>query len=60
MFTLIIHYIEWKIIKYSQNTINAYSILSHEWWVLLIKFMVRLTIHVRGGSTHLWYFESIQ
>jgi len=25
---------------YSQSTINAYSLLSHEWWVPLIKFMV--------------------
>ena len=22
-----------KIIKYSRSTINAYSLLSHEWWV---------------------------
>ena len=44
-----------EIIVYSRSTINAYSFLSHEWWVLLIKFMVGPTIHVRGGSTHLWY-----
>ena len=31
------------------------SLLSHEWWVLLIKFMVEPTIHVRGESAHLWY-----
>ena len=24
----------WKIIRYSRSTINAYSLLSHEWWVL--------------------------
>ena len=40
--------LEWKIIVYFQSTINAYSLLSHEWWVPLIKFMVRPTIHVRG------------
>ena len=34
---------------YSRSTINAYSLISHEWWVPLIKFMVRPTIHVRGG-----------
>ena len=42
--------LEWKIIVYFQSNINAYSLLSHEWWVLLIKFMVRPTIHVRGGG----------
>ena len=47
-----------KIIVYSRNTINACSLLSHKWWVLLIKFMVRPTIHVRGESMHLWYSES--
>ena len=35
------------------NTINAYSFLSHGWWVPLIKFMVGPTIYVRGMSTHL-------
>ena len=45
----------WEIIVYFRSTINAYSLLSYEWWVPLIKFMVRPTIHVRGGSTHLWY-----
>ena len=30
----------WEIIVYSQSTINAYSLLSHEWWVPLIKFMI--------------------
>ena len=38
-----------EIIVYSQSTINTYYFLSHEGWVLLIKFMVRPTIHVRGG-----------
>ena len=47
-----------EIIVYSQSTINVYSLLSHKWWVLLIKFMVGLTIHVRGESTHLWYSGS--
>ena len=42
-----------EIIVYSRSTINAYSLLSHEWWVPLIKFMVGPTIHMRGGSTHL-------
>ena len=42
-----------EIIVYSQNTINVYSLLSHEWWVPLIKFMVGPIIHVKGGSTHL-------
>ena len=47
-----------EIIVYSQNTINAYFLLSNEWWVPLIKFMVGPIIHVRGGTTHLWYSES--
>ena len=38
-----------EIIVYSRSTINAYSFLSHEWWTPLIKFIVELTIHVRGG-----------
>ena len=42
-----------EIIVYSRSIINAYSLLSHEWWVPLIKFIVGPTIHVRGGSTHL-------
>ena len=42
-----------EIIVYSRNTINAYSLLSHEWWVPLIKFIVGPTIYVRGGSMHL-------
>ena len=33
---------------YFQNTINVYSLFSHEWCVSLIKFMVGSTIHVRG------------
>ena len=37
-----------KIIVYSWSTINAYSLLSHKWWVPLIKFMMEPTIHVRG------------
>ena len=48
----------WEIIVYFRSTINACSLLSHEWWIPLIKFMVGPTIHVRGGSTHLWYSES--
>ena len=47
-----------EIIVYSQSTINVCSLISHEWWVPLIKFMVGPTIHVRGGSTHLWYSGS--
>ena len=50
--------INWEIIVYSRSIINAYSFLSHEWWVPLIKFMVGPTIYVRGESTHLWYFGS--
>ena len=42
-----------EIIVYYRNTINTYSLLSQEWWVPLIKFMVEPTIHVRGGTTHL-------
>ena len=42
-----------EIIVYSRSTINAYSLLSYEWWVPLIKFMVGPIIHVRGGSMHL-------
>ena len=47
-----------EIIVYSRNTINTCSLLSHEWWVPLIKFMMGPTIHVRWESTHLWYFGS--
>ena len=36
-----------EIIVYSRNTINVYFLLSHEWWVPLIKFMLGLTIYVR-------------
>ena len=42
-----------KIIVYSRSTINTYSLLSHKWWVPLIKFMVGPTIHVREVSMHL-------
>ena len=38
-----------EIIVYSRSIINACSLLSHEWWVPLIKFMMGPTIHVRGG-----------
>ena len=48
-----------EIIVYSRSIINAYSPLSHKWWVLLIKFMVGPTIHVREVNMHLWYSESI-
>ena len=41
------------------STINVYSLLSHELWVLLIKFMMGLTIHARMKSMHLWYSRSI-
>ena len=47
-----------EIIVYSRSTINAYSLLSHEWWVLLIKFMVGPTIHMKKGSAHLRYSGS--
>ena len=52
------YYIHWEIIVYSRNTINTYFLFSYEWWVPLIKFMVGLTIHVRRGSTYLWYSVS--
>ena len=45
--------LSWEIIVYSRSTINVYSLLSHEWWVPLIKFIVGPTIYVRGGSMHL-------
>ena len=38
-----------EIIVHSRSIINAYSLLSHEWWIPLIKFMVGPTIYVRGG-----------
>ena len=47
-----------EIIVYSRSTIIMYSLLSHEWWVLLIKFMVGPTIHMREESMHLWYSKS--
>ena len=53
-----------EIIIYFRSTINMYSLIPHEWWVTLIKFMVRPTIHVREethvreGTAHLWYSES--
>ena len=40
--------IKGEIIMYFQSTINVYSLILHEWWVALIKFMVGPTIHVRG------------
>ena len=55
---LIIAKFNTEIIVYSRSTINACSLLSHEWWVPLIKFMVGSIIHVRGGGTHLWYSGS--
>ena len=48
-----------EIIVYSRSIINTYFPLSHKWWVLLIKFMVGPTIHVREVNMHLWYSESI-
>ena len=50
---IIYHIIGGEIIVYSRSTINAYSLLSHEWWVPLIKFMMEPTIHVRGENMHL-------
>ena len=47
-----------EIIVYFQSTINVYSLLSHEWWVSLIKFMMGPTIHVKEESMHLWYSGS--
>ena len=53
-----------EIIIYFRSTINMYSLIPYEWWVTLIKFMVRPTIHVREethvreGTAHLWYSES--
>jgi len=52
------NYFQREIIVYSRSTRNAYSLLLHEWWVLLIKFMVEPIIYVRGKSTHLWYSEN--
>jgi hypothetical protein len=46
------------IILYSGSTLNAYSLLSQKLWVPLIKFMMRPTTSVRGGSTHLMYSRS--
>ena len=43
----------WEIIVYSRSIINTYSLLLHEWWVLLIKFIMRPTIHMRWESMHL-------
>ena len=40
-----------------RSPINAYSFLSHEWWVPLIKFMMRLTIYVIRKNMHLLYFR---
>ena len=47
-----------EIIVYSRSTINACFLLSHKWWIPLIKFMVGPTIYMRGESTHLWYSGS--
>ena len=47
-----------KIIVYSRCTINMCSLISHKWWVLPIKLMMGPIIHVKGGSTHLWYSGS--
>ena len=55
----IAHCVSREIIVYSWSTTNAYFLLSHKWWVPLIKFIVGSTIYVRGGSTHLWYSGSI-
>ena len=38
--------------------INVLSLFSHEWWVLLIKFMIG-TIHMRGRIMTLMYSRSI-
>ena len=43
-----------EIIVYFQSTINTYSLLSHEWRVLLIKLIVGPTIHVREWSIHIY------
>ena len=47
-----------KINVYSRSTLNMCSLVSHEWWVPPIKLMMGPTIHVRGGSTYLWYSGS--
>ena len=39
---------------YSWNTVNTYSPSHIFFKVPLIKFMVELTIHLRGMNTHLW------
>jgi hypothetical protein len=41
--------------EYFGSTLNAYSLLSHKWWVPIIKFMVEPTTYVRRRSTHLMY-----
>ena len=59
--TLLNHYKAYnvgKIIAYSWNTISAYSLILHEWWIPLIKFMMGPTILVREGIMHLWYSGS--
>ena len=47
-----------KIIVYFQNIINVYFFPSYKWWVLLIKFIVKLIIYMIKRSTYLWYSES--
>ena len=42
-----------EIIVYSRSIIKTYFLLSHEWWVPLIKFMMGPTIHVREEIMHL-------
>ena len=48
-----------EIIVYSWNIINAYSLISHEWWISLIKFMMKFAIHIREWSRYLWYLGSV-
>ena len=50
---------ETGIIEYSESTLNAYSLLSHKWWVPLITYMMGPTTYVREGNTYLMYSRNI-
>ena len=42
------------IIEYFGSTLNAYSLFSQKWWVLLIKFMIGSTTSMREESIHVF------
>ena len=50
--SMILQWISQVIIKFSGNTINAYSFLSHKCESPIIKLMVRLTNHLRKSSIY--------